>query len=99
MITDSSDGQRYFILYYPRIAGGSALANAGYSVQDLLYQPQGSYDLIDWTAPVTDVTGLSGGLSPPAGFETGSFRLSAPISGPLAIPRGFLRVKTELTGD
>jgi hypothetical protein len=95
------DNVKYYTLTLPVLTGrtfsgsGPVLSTAS---DDITYAVEGSYDLINFNAPVVRLPSpLSANmpiLTTTPGWEYQSFRLSAPMS---AQPKGFLRVKINNT--
>jgi hypothetical protein len=85
----------YLRMSYPRLNGGSLTAE-GYRVGELLYQEQGSLDLVNWEE-VVSTTANPGGLPlAPVDHQWASFRLASPTS---SQNQGFLRVQVDLSCD
>ena len=81
-------GDKFFIVPYLRRTGGTT-NGAQYSTGEVIYLPEASNDLTNWTQPVSDAPPPAGLPTPPAGYEWGAAKFPAPINGG---GKGFIRL-------
>jgi len=81
-------GNKFFTVPYLRRTGGTS-NGAQYSTGEVIYLPEASHDLTDWTKPVSDAPPPAGLPTPPSGYEWGAAKFAAPINGG---GKGFIRL-------
>lgn len=85
---NDGQGNKFFTVPYLRRTGGTS-NGAQYSTGEVIYLPEASNDLTDWTKPVSDAPPPAGLPTPPTGYEWGAAKFPAPISGG---GKGFIRL-------
>ena len=78
---------RYGAIPYLRRSGGTSIT-ADYATAELLYHPQASFDMTDWSVPLVETAAPGNLPTPPDGYEWGALRFTTPIE---AAPKGFVR--------
>ena len=78
---------RYGAIPYLRRSGGTSIT-ADYATAELLYQPEASFDMTDWSVPLVETAAPGNLPTPPDGYEWGALRFTTPIE---AAPKGFVR--------